>query len=67
MIRKLRAQNFLQNCNLEEIGSLLAEGVQELEGSSHLIGGHQVLVVKVGLAQEESNDGDLSPVLSATL
>jgi len=48
--------------NLERIGSFLIERVQELEGSSHLIGGHQVFVVQVRLSQEESNDGDLSAV-----
>ena len=36
--------------------------MQELEGSSHLIGSNEVLVVQVRLAKEESNDGDLGPV-----
>ena len=40
----------------------MAEGVQELESSSHLVGGHEVLVVQVRLAEEEPDDGDLGSV-----
>jgi len=36
--------------------------VQELERSSHLVGSNEVLVVQVGLAEEEADDGDLGPV-----
>ena len=44
------------------VGGLLVECVQELEGSPHLVGGHQELVVQVRLAEEESDDGDLGSV-----
>lgn len=36
--------------------------MQELECSSHLIGGHEILVIQVGLSKEETDNGDLSPV-----
>ena len=48
--------------HLEVVSRLLVEGVQELEGSPHLVGGHQELVVQVGLAEEEADDGDLGSV-----
>ncbi len=45
---------------VEGLGNLRVEGVHELEGATHLVGGHDVLVVHVGPFGEESDDGDLS-------
>ena len=45
--------------DVELLGDVGVEGVHELEGSSHLVGGHDVLVVEVGLLVEEAHDGHL--------
>lgn len=43
----------------EGFSDLRVEGVHELEGSSHFVGGHDVLVVEVRFLVEESDNGHL--------